>query len=307
MAIQCTNNQVVPPRDDDIKFGQYVVGFLDLVGQAEVLRQMDSIPTNEEESAVFKHKVLTTLGSVLDLRSTFKQYFRGLMSSEESNRLAETLSGKAKETFLGFFEVKYGTQLFFDSVIVYSPLFGDSGSVTTIGVHGIIISGAMSMLLSLAKRKPLRGGMDIGVCTEIGDGDIYGPAVVKAHDLEEKVADYPRIVVGHDLILFLERNICAGAMNLAGHALILKVNAENARIARNIICQDENNVPIIDFLGESIAEMFGADSVVQLAVKEARLYVASEFDRFSREGNEKLARRYARLNRYCESRAKVWK
>jgi hypothetical protein len=50
---------------------------------------------------------------------------------------------------------------------------------------------------------PIRGGIELGLAMDIDNDDIYGPALARAYTLESKVAQYPRIVIGEELILYL--------------------------------------------------------------------------------------------------------
>jgi hypothetical protein len=51
----------------------------------------------------------------------------------------------------------------------------------------------------------IRGGMCIGEMLVANEGIVFGPALVKAYDLESKYAVYPRIVIDRDLVHKAER------------------------------------------------------------------------------------------------------
>lgn len=55
----------------------------------------------------------------------------------------------------------------------------------------------------MASKKAFRAGVEVGLGTELDNGEIYGPVLYKAYELESKVAEYPRIVVGKELINYL--------------------------------------------------------------------------------------------------------
>lgn len=59
------------------------------------------------------------------------------------------------------------------------------------------------MLASLASKHPMRGGIDVGLATEIGPEEIYGTALERGYLLERDVARYPRIVIGDELWKYL--------------------------------------------------------------------------------------------------------
>src|SRR5438045_4043107 len=60
------------------------------------------------------------------------------------------------------------------------------------------------MLTSLAWGHPIRVGLDVGTGVEVERGQLYGPAVVKAYELESRAAEYPRVIVGDTLADYLQ-------------------------------------------------------------------------------------------------------
>jgi hypothetical protein len=288
--------------DDIIKFGQYVVGFFDLLGQAELLRQMDFVPRTEGESAAFTQKLRKTMGPVLVLRSDFQKYFQGITQHAPSLVPLMALTKEFQDMYARLRDTRLEMQHFFDSVIIYCPVANRFNEVTTIGAHGVLVACGMAMLLSLARQMPLRGAVELGVCGEIAPGDIYGSGVVKAHDLEEGIARYPRIVIGKDLIVFLTRNTLKTSQPIPFQQ---QVNDRLAREALGLICKDCDEVPMIDFLGQGFLDM-SRDPAIRIAVKAGFDFVTSECTRFTQEGKADLAERYRQLKRYFHSRAHLW-
>src|SRR5208282_4925267 len=80
------------------------------------------------------------------------------------------------------------------------PLRSDgSDLVPIISVCSVLSAAAVVMLMSLANKHPLRGGIDVGLATDIGPQEIYGAALGSAYRLESEEAGYPRIVIGDEL------------------------------------------------------------------------------------------------------------
>lgn len=73
-----------------------------------------------------------------------------------------------------------------------------------IGVYGCFNACCMLHLLALSLKRPIRGGIDVGLGIDLTDDEVYGPVLERAHFLESKVADYPRIVLGDDLTAYLD-------------------------------------------------------------------------------------------------------
>ena len=53
------------------------------------------------------------------------------------------------------------------------------------------------------RRRHFGRGVEVGLGTELDNGEIYGPVLYKAYELERELPEYPRIVVGRELINYL--------------------------------------------------------------------------------------------------------
>ena len=72
------------------------------------------------------------------------------------------------------------------------------------GVYAALTSAASTFLTMLAGRQAIRGGIDVGVAVELRDKELYGPALARAYELESKTANYPRVVLGEELIRYIQ-------------------------------------------------------------------------------------------------------
>jgi hypothetical protein len=75
--------------------------------------------------------------------------------------------------------------------------------VPVVTVFSVLSTACVVMLTALASKHPLRGGIDVGLPTEIGPGEIYGTALERAYLLKCRVAKYPRLVIGDELWRYL--------------------------------------------------------------------------------------------------------
>jgi hypothetical protein len=158
------------------------------------------------------------------------------------------------------------------------------------------------MLTSLARNHPLRGGIDVGLATEISPGESYGTALERAYLLECKLAKYPRIVVGDELCRYLT-------------SAILKFEKDTTPVARavtaivqrttKLIATDEDGNRILDYLGRVMVESSAPDHATIL-VQPAYDFVLTEQKRLALNDIPELITRYALLRAYFESRLALW-
>ena len=64
-------------------FQKYVVAFLDLVGQRDATRRLRSIPTTAAEGKEFIELAQESVGTVLELRRHFNNYFAVMKDDQE--------------------------------------------------------------------------------------------------------------------------------------------------------------------------------------------------------------------------------
>ena len=146
----------------------------------------------------------------------------------------------------------------------------------------------------------MRAGLDVGIAAKISDNEIYGPALESAFYLESKMAEYPRFVVGKELINYLywvEKQKCSTKIGL--------VAKESAKHCREMIVQDSDGRYMLDFLGTRIKESSG-NVINKDIVNSAFEFVQSQYVKYSKEENEKLSSRYFRLLNYFHSRKDIW-
>ncbi len=68
---------------------------------------------------------------------------------------------------------------------------------------------------------------------------------------------------------------------------------------------DTDGRPTLDFLGKTVKAH--AENVIDKEIfAKMRDFVRSEYEKFAKEGNDKLAAYYYRLMRYIKSRQEIW-
>ncbi len=283
----------------DLSFQYYLVLFIDLLGQREQLRALRGIPATAEERAPFIDRIRQSFGRVIALRDGFDNLFKNARTYRPRAKL---VAPELRDQFLdamAFPETEfYGMS---DSLVVAVPLRGQDENCRGMnGVHQALVAAAGMMVIMLAGEVVFRGGMDVGVGAPIDGKEIYGPCLERAVWLEERVAEYPRIVVGGELINYLTSVSQQTCQTIKG-----QIARENAQRCLKMIVQDTDKKPMLDFLGATVKESVGG-AVNSQIVQQAYDFVVTEVGRFREQGDRKLAGRYARLLKYMDARCGLW-
>ena len=103
----------------------------------------------------------------------------------------------------------------------------------------------------------IRGGIDLGLAMDIDEGEIYGPALARAYNLESGIAKYPRIVIGEGLTRYLQ--MVAGRQARTGED---KAHAEFASKSLGLLAVDVDGCTFLDWLGSDIRTTFQQDAEI---------------------------------------------
>ena len=174
------------------KLGHHLVAFLDALGQRDKFRGLKKPTTAQEEDEV-REALRQTAGFVAELRTVFQTQFEVFVEAGATNMQRHTKE-PLRPSFTGFS----------DSFVTSVPLREEGYElVPVVTVFSALSAACVVMLTALASKHPLRGGIHVGLATEIGPGEIYGTALERAYLLECNVAKYPRLVIGDELWRYL--------------------------------------------------------------------------------------------------------
>lgn len=299
-------------QEDNIKFANYVVVFIDLLGQTEHLLKYKLLPYpfNQEEKEAFTNVLKQTYGSVLKLRKSYEDYYSGYNANILMPNDANIPDDK-KEEYHQIRKTDICSQYFNDGMIFYSALTNQTNNVLMNNVWGMITSAASLCLVQLALKRPIRGGIDIGWGGLLKEGELYGNSVASAYILESKIAKYPRIVVSNETVEYLqaiqnqhrtaERNIC------------VTVNKKIATRCLKVISSDDDGHFFLDYLGEEFqASVCGQVEEYEknmLLIRHAYAYIEKQLiDNQSQKNphEAKMFQRYSRLHNYFNKRLPIW-
>ncbi len=286
-------------REDNF-LAYYVVAFFDLLGQQERLRELRVLPNRDDPDDMKRAGIILrdTYGAVTAMRQHFTGFFNSF-SRKPTVPLGLTKEQRKKYDQLTHNPIKF--QRFSDSIIVYSCLKTDKVKLTAGGIFGILCAAAATFLVCLAEGHPIRGGIDVGPGIEIRGKEIYGPALSRAYTLESQIANYPRIVVGDDLVRYLQM-----VRDQTETDEFTEASKDMARRCIEWIVCDEDGYWFIDYLGAYSREMFGGNidpRVLQMTYKKVdELSIL-----YQKMKNGKLAFRYSLLRNYMGERRAFWK
>lgn len=280
----------------------YLVVFIDILGQRENLRNIKSHPKNSQEKKHFDELLKNTVGKVITLRDAFDIFFKGAMSSIPNTSLVPPEHRKA---FLSSQKVDIHSYGISDSIIISVPLANEKENENCTpmnGVYAAFVATACLGLSSFSQQIIWRAGLDVGICTQIKDMEIYGPALERAFYLESQLAEYPRFVIGDVLINYLSsinEQECKTPLGQVAKKL--------ANFCREMILQDTDGRYMLDFLGKEAKEISDGAGIGVKNYTSARDFIISEYERCRKENNHKLASRYYRLMSYFDFRQELWR
>ena len=278
----------------------YLVAYVDILGQKKELAKLKEFPNTQEKESEFIKVINDSYGSVKAFRDSFNEFLDAV-----SPKTSTESSSDIKMSLYKMKMAKVQTHVISDTVILSAPLYDEDIKCPSSGIFQILGSVASTFLLSLAlSKKACRGGIEIGPSIEMGQGDIYGYALFEAHRLESEVAEYPRIVIGNDLVQYLSSAKTSGRSGVYGRF----DRAMSAICIDELISRDSDNKYVLDYLGEGFKKHIGSEEATKINVLQAYEFVNKELYKFREEDKEaKLADKYSRLKEYFDKNNARWK
>ncbi len=294
-------------KKPEIKVFNYVVVFLDLLGQKEHLAELPNRVPNEGFTPEHIKIIQDTYGATFAFREIFRNFFESHENHKVDSKLLEDLTDNQIGLFNRMACPKMHLQYMGDAIVLYSKLINELGELSLRSILGMLGNCALAMLFQFGRGNPIRGAIEIGVAVDWKDFGIYGSALHSAYSLESSVAKYPRVIIGDELLKYLQI-----WQEEKGDDELKRVNKEVARRCFSVICEDIDGRAILDFLSPDLPSIFGHSAgdaqlkVLRKSVEEGFSFVSREYKRFVSEKISKLAFRYALLREYYMSRMGEW-
>ncbi len=290
----------------DIIYRHYTVAFIDVLGQKESFSNFDAASLKDNDPRLIEIHKQTAL-FVENLRSWFEDFFKAVT---EETKLASQVPEAKRGQFKEMVKSEIKTYRFSDSILAFTSLQTEKyHSIAINSVYGILMASGVMMVLSLAIRKSFRAAIEVGIGTDLSNGEIYGPVSYKVYELENKIAQYPRIVIGDELCSYLfslSKEIRQFPEQQDEDIKLCKILADKCL---KMIIRDLDGQTILDYLGDTFKDCLGGGfhhpdgsiSEEQL-LGRAFKFIEEEYDKRKRMQNNKLALRYYLLYNYFKAR-----
>ena len=287
-----------------LSHGYWMIAFVDLLGQKDAFLKTDYLPNGDDPAKreAFALEVQASVGVIRTMRrlldafreatrsviaddSMFKDYAPGIVARVRTMRERRIVEHRLS-----------------DGVMLACPLQPSPGHGTpTLGVYDILCTCASLMLVQLAAKRPIRGGLDVGTGMEV-DGELFGASLVKAYVLESQRAKQPRLAVGPTLVDYLTAGTRA-----PGEGLEQRFERLMATKCLDLLTKDEDGLAIVDYAGKGARELMDGTQTPVL-VRQAQAFAHECRDRYQRLGKdgETLFERYSKVAGYLDARVPLW-
>jgi hypothetical protein len=279
---------------DKLQVANYIGAFIDIQGQSERLSKLPFLNTTDKE--IILPWLKDTYGLINKFREGFKEFLR-IINPENSQ-----IIGSIEVTTP---EIKMNPVS--DSLFLYISLYNDeiSRHMAIISLMGLISACTLNYLLFLSIGRPFRGGIDIGVGIEDEFVKIYGSVISNAYNLECKVADYPRIVIGERIVNYLEKNILPyDGKRFDGDMKLYSLSCEMSKAILSQIITDDRGVKFINPLHPQYLEICNRAEMKNVVI-ECYDFILSSVNQY-KDNNNKLHRRYLSLKAFFDANIGEW-
>jgi len=281
---------------NDLKINNYAAVFIDILGQREELKGCGLLPDNQDEVISI---VKRTVRVIERLHTQFEQFYNALTSKTNGLHIPED----QRQEFINLQAINLQFQRFSDGIVVYISIAKDAEHSPInglYGLYGLIAASGSLCLLGLAQKTPIRAGLDIAWGVELNESELYGCIVSRAYELESKIAKGPRVVLGEEVIRYIDANY-----KFPGEGVNERYGREMAGICKQMIIKDEDGQYIVDYLGIGFKKYI-ANNIDNSIYKDALSYVDEQLDYWSNRNDNKLKIRYSMLRKYFDKNKFNW-
>lgn len=282
----------------DIHYSWYLVAYLDVLGQRDLLAALENTEADMANPDFKKRLRYVHMNSVYFLEKSREQLV-SLFKSMEANPPEIYASDEKQKALLELSRTEVSTSFFSDSMIFSVCLETEKYHARAVnGVYNALVACGARFLFSLALKKALRCGIDVGLGTRMKSGEVYGLALSRAVCLERNVANYPRIVIGNEFYNYLQ-NIVSGAMQGENQNEIdRKYCQQMGKRCLLLIEKDYDDNYILDYLGGQFRSALPQNEDTVRIIKEAKKFIDEGCSFWEKEGKKEIAKKYGLLNEY---------
>ena len=185
----------------EIIAANYCISFVDILGQRDEYKGEGFLPQSKNEIEFFLNKIKKTINPIYTLQKDSSKYWERALSYKGT--LKNTLSEAQQKQYDQIREIKVNQQRWSDGMVFFVALNQENVKCPITGVFYILGVVGGLCFVGLSRKHPIRGSLDISWGVELHPGELYGAAVANAYEIESKVAQYPRIVIGERVVDYL--------------------------------------------------------------------------------------------------------
>ncbi|OGS22729.1 MAG: hypothetical protein A2314_01075 [Elusimicrobia bacterium RIFOXYB2_FULL_50_12] len=291
---------------DDITAECFCVAFIDILGQKEALRAFRNLSFDKPKEQLQQEWARTyesTAGFIENLRNSFNNFFKSYTTERP---VPNSIPQDKVSLWRNLQQTRKLNEYTFSDCIQYSVSLRDTGeyySPVMNGLWGILMAYGGMALFALSQGKALRGAIDIGLGTKLSSGEVYGSVSLDVYELESKAAQYPRIVIGHGVIDFLQRFVNKENPSLASkidNDIEVCVGIKDHLL--KMLAYDFDKVVILDYLGEtlrtSLTNTDAARKYFSALINNAVKFIETEYAKHMNANRMELSKKYGYLLNY---------
>lgn len=287
------------PEDqpENYNFHNYFVCFIDLLGQRTALEGEGLLPVikSEDDRLRFIAKAKNSIGAIGSLQSRAAAIVGNDKATPDGAAFRAKLSPDHQRMWDEMLQAPLSQQRWSDGLVYFVNLGDQRVKCLVNGVYNLIALAGSLCVLGLSAKQPLRGAIDAAWAVELHPGEIYGAAVACAYELESKVAQWPRIVIGPRAIGYLTSH-----RELPDRDLFTQYNKSLAELCLRMLTRDVDGNAIVDYLGAEFQRSVTKGLRHELH-RDALAFAREQAELHRSTGNEKLDSRYSNLVRYFEA------
>lgn len=271
----------------------YCISFIDLLGQRDALRGQGLLPAinSEAGNAAISRVIRDSIRPVLQLQRDVEDLVKAV-SPNPNSPIRMSLSRQKRAVYDEMQLKRVKSQYWSDGFVRFVCLEDAGIKCPLNGVTEIFQFSGYFCLLGLAQRHPVRGAIDIAWGVEASYGGLYGPVVANAYELESKVAQYPRIVVGQRVVDFLEAHL-----SNTNDDPFTQGNRSWAQLCRDMLLKDDDGQWIVHYLGATFQHSV-THTNHDFIQNKARAFLIDQLKEHRKSKNKKLTLRYNQLLNY---------
>ncbi len=269
----------------------FAVAFIDILGQKREMGKCGPLSENQEEAKALAIRFYRKIRNLQDWFNDFHKY------SKQEPDLSQ-VPERFRDEFRAGMKTEIKFQRFSDGIMSYVPLSTELVTTPLNGIYGLLATCGSICLMSLAHAQPIRAGIELSWAVEsksdFGD-ELYGCAVACAYALESEVAKYPRMVVGKELIEYLQQ-----MQKIQIRSKLDEVARSMSDLCLSILSRDKDGQWIVDYLNPHFRN--ANPEIIDEYRKQAFEFINDQIRLFSENKEEELMRRYQMLRDYFNGR-----